>query len=248
MQELVKIGAHRIGVATVQTVNARDLHAFLEVGKDFSTWIKDRIAQFDFNENSDFVLLPEIGEQLYQGVNGRKDYYLSLDMAKELSMVERNERGKEARRYFIECERVAKAPPSIDLRNPATLATIAIQLIDVNKELSAKVEELTPKAEVHDRIADAHGTFNRTTAAKMLGVAPHTLIRWMRTNGWIYRRPGNADDIAYQSKIEAGLLEHKIQTGPRPDGTEWSSTAVRVTPKGLTVLAKAFPPAAALAG
>ena len=86
---------------------------------------------------------------------------------------------------------------------------------------------------------------NRTTAAKMLGVTPHTLIKWMRTHGWAYRRPGSDEDLAYQAKIAAGYLDHKINVGRRPDGTEWSSTQVRVTPKGLTVLAKAFPPAAA---
>jgi anti-repressor protein len=91
----------------VQTVNARDLHEFLKVGKDFSNWIKDRIKQFNFEENRDFIVFADIGEKP-QGGRPSKDYHLTLDMAKELSMVERNAKGKLARQYFIECERKLK--------------------------------------------------------------------------------------------------------------------------------------------
>lgn len=104
-----------------------------------------------------------------------------------------------------------------------------------------QIVEMQPKVEAHDRIAESHGTFNRTVAAKMLGITPHTLIRWMRTNQWTYRRPGSADDIAYQDKISSGYLEHKIATGQRGDGTTWASTHVYVTPRGLAALAKHFP-------
>lgn len=133
------------------------------------------------------------------------------------------------------------------LADPAALRTLLLQNVEKVIALEAENAELKPAAAALDRIAEAHGTFCRTTAAKMLGVPPHTLCRWMRTNGWTFRRPGDKDDTAYQSKINAGLLDHKVSTGPRPDGTEWSSTQVRVTPKGLTMLAKAFPPAAAAA-
>ena len=89
------------------TVNARDLHEFLEVGKDFSTWIQDRIVKFEFVENQDFTIFPENGENSSERGRGRpsKDYHLTLDMAKELAMVERTPRGKEARQYFIVCEK-----------------------------------------------------------------------------------------------------------------------------------------------
>jgi anti-repressor protein len=243
MDELVKIGSNRLGGATVQTVNARDLHTFLEVGSAFKDWIVRRVEDYGFSEGKDFCSF------LSESSGGRpaREYAISIDMAKELSMVERNDRGKEARRYFIECERVAKAAPSIDVRNPATLTTIALQLISVNKELAEKVEELTPKAAAHDRIAESFGSTNRRTAAKNLGIPPLTLNRWMRTNGWTYRIPNTADDLAYQSKVNAGYLEHKVETGEKPDGTLWTNTSVRVTPKGLLALAKAFPPPAALA-
>lgn len=104
MNRLIPVGTCQIGRQAVPTANARDLHTFLEVGKDFSTWIKDRIDQYAFVEHQDFEVFTEIGENL-RGGRPIKEYVLTLDMAKELSMVERNAKGKQARQYFIECER-----------------------------------------------------------------------------------------------------------------------------------------------
>lgn len=100
MTELIKIEPSRIGGEAIQTCNARDLHAFLEVKARFNDWIRNRVEDFGFQENQDFITLTRL---LVSG-GKRKDYYLSLDMAKELAMVERNAKGKEARLYFIDCE------------------------------------------------------------------------------------------------------------------------------------------------
>jgi phage anti-repressor protein len=81
----------------VQTVNARDLHAFLEVASRYNDWISNRIKQFNFEEGRDFVALTKN----LVGGGVEKEHFLTLDMAKELSMVERNAKGKEARQYFI---------------------------------------------------------------------------------------------------------------------------------------------------
>lgn len=117
MNHLIPVGTCQIGGQAVPTANARDLHTFLEVGKDFSTWIKDRIDQYAFAEHQDFEVFTEIGENSDEefcspflgskgrGGHNRKEYVVTLGMAKELSMVERNAKGKQARRYFIECER-----------------------------------------------------------------------------------------------------------------------------------------------
>lgn len=84
-------------------VDARELHEFLEVGRDFTTWIKDKINKYDFIENYDYaVTLTKTGER--QNVI-KHDYILKLDMAKEIAMMENNERGKQVRRYFIEVEK-----------------------------------------------------------------------------------------------------------------------------------------------
>jgi Rha family phage regulatory protein len=105
MNELITINIDEAGK---QTVSARDLHCFLESKQDFSTWIKHRINQYGFVENNDFVLLHKIVDQV-SGAKHMTEYHLTIDMAKELSMVERNEKGKQARQYFIEVQRKAEA-------------------------------------------------------------------------------------------------------------------------------------------
>ena len=90
----------------VQLCNARELHTFLDIGKDYSTWIKDRINEYGFIQDEDYFVITE-------RTNGRprKEYHITLDMGKELGMVERNERGRQIRQYFIRCERTLKALP-----------------------------------------------------------------------------------------------------------------------------------------
>lgn len=121
MNELFNLKLVETAGDQFRAVNARELHTFLEVGRDFSTWIKDRIDQYGFIDGIDYVLFskfsektqnrfkndsPHLGNQKIRGGDRRsKEYSLSLDMAKELSMVENNEQGRIARRYFIECEK-----------------------------------------------------------------------------------------------------------------------------------------------
>jgi anti-repressor protein len=97
----------------VQLCNARSLHAFLESKQQYSHWIKDRIADYGFQQNEDYLVITE-------RTNGRprKEYHITLDMGKELGMVERNERGRQIRKYFIECERRATQPKQIALPAP----------------------------------------------------------------------------------------------------------------------------------
>jgi phage anti-repressor protein len=118
MQNLITINEQSLSGAAEKTVNARDLHEFLGVRRDFNTWIKQRIAKYDFVEGVDFINLdsPISGNQVGHGGDRRSiDYHLTLDMAKQLSMVENTERGRQARKYFIECERVARAPERLPL-------------------------------------------------------------------------------------------------------------------------------------
>ena len=97
-----------IGGVLQPAVDARELHQFLGVKRDFSTWIKRRMTECGLVEDSDY-LLTKMGEQLPSGTKYRFEYYLKLDVAKELAMVEKNAKGREARRYFIACERCLMA-------------------------------------------------------------------------------------------------------------------------------------------
>lgn len=106
---LVPVYLGQIGGIPAHVVNARELHTFLGNERQFADWIKDRIEKYGFVQDQDFALVSQKSE-IKKGRGGdrrSKDYHLSLDMAKELSMVENNERGREARRYFIAMERQA---------------------------------------------------------------------------------------------------------------------------------------------
>lgn len=112
----------RLAGQSVSLVDARLLHGFLDVGRDYATWIKDRIAEYAFVEGEDFICVAnhqdfspkrgkihhatEFSPNRAKNRRGRpnRDYFLTLDMAKELAMVERTPRGRQARRYFIACE------------------------------------------------------------------------------------------------------------------------------------------------
>ncbi len=102
---LIKLQPQTINGNAVETVSARELHTFLEVGRDFSTWIKDRISKYEFVENTDYIMLPKTGELENKGLQGKIEYFVTLDMAKQLAMVENNEKGMQVRKYFIECEK-----------------------------------------------------------------------------------------------------------------------------------------------
>lgn len=109
-QQLVRVFDGVIGGMPAQVCDGRELHVFLKNGKQFSDWIKQRISQYGFEENQDFGIASPKSEAKRGGHN-RTDYHLTLDMAKELSMVENNDQGRMARRYFIEMERKALSQP-----------------------------------------------------------------------------------------------------------------------------------------
>ncbi len=100
---LVPVFSGSFNTKTELFCNARDLHIALQVGRKFATWITERIKEYGFVENQDFVAISQNREIGFG--RGKKDYHLSLNMAKELAMVERTEVGREVRRYFIQCER-----------------------------------------------------------------------------------------------------------------------------------------------
>ena len=231
MNELIPINAATIGGEEVNAVNARELHAFLEVGKDFSTWIKDRIKKYGFDEGVDFAKFdsPVSGNQ--RGGDRRSiEYYISLSMAKELCMVERNEKGKQARLYFIECEKIAKQKTTLALpQDYATALRALADQVDKTKQLEAKVHEDAPKVEYYDQLQDAPGEITFTRFAKLIGIQRKRLIDWLRANRYIY----GVSNTPYQTRIEQGLLVLRNPEGKtHSDGTPVFAPYAHVTPKG----------------
>lgn len=255
MNEIITINSATIGTESRQTVNARELHAFLEVGKDFSTWIKDRIEQYGFTESQDFVIAEVLSSPESGSTKARpqklKEYHLTLDMAKELSMVERNEKGKQARQYFIECERRAKqavADPTTLLNDPAAmrglLLTYTEKVIDLEIKVSERdklISHIQPQAEALQRLSLANGSLCITDAAKTLQIQPKKLFAVLQEHKWVYRRTGCNHWVGYQDKLQQQLLEHKTTTVSRSDGSEKIAEQVRITPKGLSKLSTMLP-------
>lgn len=117
-QALIPVFTGELIEQTTQYCNARDLHASLQVGRDFSNWIKDRIEQYGFVEGEDYS--PNLANRS-DGKPGKRrlDYHLTLDMAKELAMIENNEIGRQVRRYFIQAEKELRQRIIADLEEKA---------------------------------------------------------------------------------------------------------------------------------
>ena len=240
----IEIRALQLAGEIVQAVDARELHSFLGVRRDFSNWIRARIDQYGFVEGRDYLCSPVLASKDRGGVN-RKDYGLSLDMAKELSMVERTPRGKQARQYFIECERRAKAlVPRMDiaaaLNDPRALQALLLGQTERVIALEAAAVASAPKVAALDRIANSDGAVSLTQAAKALQKKPKEFRAWLYENGWIFRQTPFAPWQAYQPRLTRGQMVHKVITVGRLDGAMKITTQALVTSKGLACLAELF--------
>ena len=233
MTELIRIEPSRIGGETIQTCNARDLHAFLKVKARFNDWIRNRVEDFGFQENQDFITLTRL---LVSG-GKRKDYYLSLDMAKELAMVERNAKGKEARLYFIDCERIAKSKTAVPAlpSYPEALRQLA-DAIDRNGVLESQklalehqARENAPKVAFAEDVVASGKEVTITVAAKILGMPPQKFRDWLRKNGFLYANANHA----MQTSIRRGLMVVRFASFNHSDGTVGTSSTPHITGAGL---------------
>lgn len=229
-----------IGVDRVQTVDAKDLHAFLEVGRDFTTWIKARISEYGFQAHVDYVTdaSPDRGNQTGRGGDRRSvAYHLAIDMAKELAMVENSDRGRAVRRYFLDCERRAKAgtvhflvPKS--LPEALRLAADQAERIEAQK---AEIAALAPKAEFHDRVTEAVNCQTIAEVAKVLGTGQNRMFAWLRD-----QRILMSSNMPYQRFVDEGYF--RIVEGQYTDRRRESHTYTRtlVTGKGFAYIQKRF--------
>ena len=232
-KELIPLTTASIGDESQQTVNARELHAFLEVKSEFRNWIKNRIDGVGFEEEKDYVTF---GKNLPNGGKST-EYYVSVSMAKELAMLERNSKGKQARLYFINCEKIAKSKKSTfvipdnlpdALRLAADLAAKAKKLEHEKTQLQLQAANDAPKVEFTEAVTAGATDVNITAAAKTLGIGPRKFFDWLRQKGYIYKQSNQAN----QTMINSGCMVTRFANINHSDGTEKRPYA-HVTGKGL---------------
>ena len=245
MNELIPLHSQTIDGNAVETVNARELHEFLESKQDFSTWIKNRINEYGFIENQDFAVSHKKMENP-QGGRPAIEYHITLDMAKELSMVERNDKGKQARKYFIECEKKLREVVSVKAKyqlgiinaNTEIDRMVALSQYEIGyvKPLEKKVEEQAPKADYFDKLVDRNLLTNFRDTAKEFKVGQKFFINFLLDNKYIFRDKKNKLK-PYQNHIDSGLFELKefvrgehadVQTLITPKGRETFKLLIEV--------------------
>lgn len=232
-KNLINLTTASIGGEKQKGVSARDLHAFLEVKSRFNDWIANRIKDFDFVENQDYLTLTK------KIVSGglAKEYFLTLNMAKELSMVERNEKGKQARQYFIKCEKQLKEISQQQFAIPQTYAEalrLAADKEEENQRLKVKIEEDAPKVDYCDQIVADNESMTITKAAKVIGYPPRKLKDYIRQIGWLY---ANAD-TPMQHVITSGYMVLRYAHWTDVNGNAVEKPYAHVTAKGMFALYK----------
>ena len=239
-----KLYASKISEEVQQTVNARELHEFLGIKKAFSNWIKYQIERFGFTEGLDFVKsqdvgLPNLAHATPSGYNERIDYFISLSMAKELAMVCNTEKGKEARLYFIECERRVKklaSPPSLP-DYPTALRQLASEieknkaLENQNEVLENRIKECATKVELADNFIKSEGDFYIRVVAKAIGIGVETFFDWLRKHKFITKM-----NEPYADFCKRGILRPRAGTYSRSDGTSQTRLSARITTNGIVYI------------
>ena len=227
MNELIKLNQAKINNETVQTVNARELHTFMEVGKVFATWIKNRLETLGSVENEDYLVVQEVFPKMgKKGGRPKTEYYLTLDVAKHLAMMEKNEKGLQIRQYFIECERKLREH-QVKLA-PKTYVEALRALAD-EVEAHNKTQELlaiaAPKSEYFDKLVERNLLSNFTITAKEFGIKRKDLIDYLLTNKYVYR-DAHGNIVAYAAHVPT-LFEIKEFAKEKHAGTQ-----TLITPRG----------------
>lgn len=210
-------------------VMGRDLHAFLEVTTPYDKWLP-RMVAYGFEEEKDFSTF--LSEST--GGRPRQDHIITLDMAKEISMIQRTPKGKQARQYFIECEKQAKQATPALTEDEIVHQALAITSRKV-KELEARNEELEPKATAYDTFIGSDGTYSVGNVAKMLGVSQNKLFDMLRNSGIMIAK-GAMRNTPYQRYMHHFMV--KASNYERSNGERGTSYTTRVQPSGIDFIAR----------
>lgn len=220
-------------------VSLRDLHAFLEVSMRFTDWAK-AMFEYGFAESVDYMEVFPENRNNPSGGRPSRNWAIALDMAKEISMIQRTDKGKQARQYFIEVEkRKSVAPTGQNL--------LALAVIEAQKVIEAKdqrIAVLAPKASAWDSVVSSAGSWSYNDAAKVLcesgeiQIGEKRLVNRLVAWGYLYRDHKRRPHV-YQRFLEKGLFVAKARTyEDKITGQllESSAPQVRITGKGLDLI------------
>lgn len=227
MKELIRVTNTENG----QIVSARDLHKFLEIETAFNIWFP-RMCEYGFEDCKDFT---SIIFEHPKNKQPTRDYALTLDMAKEISMIQRTDRGKEARQYFIACEKKLR-----DISVPKTYAEalleagrLALEVENKNKQ----IETMKPKAEFFDQVTGSKDCFDMADVSKVcnLGVGRNILFKFLRESKIL-----RENNTPYQQYVDCGyfrVIESKFN---KPDGSVCINLKTVVYQKGIDFIIKRY--------
>ncbi len=243
MNEIIKITE----VDGRQVVSARELYAFLDIQTPFTMWA-ERMFEYGFSENIDYVSLSQKSEKP-QGGRPQLDYALTIDCAKEISMIQRNEKGKQARQYFIEVEKKFRTmqPGGGGFQIPQSfseaLMLAAKQAEEIEKQ-QKQLKEQAPKVLFSDAVATSTKSCLIRELAKLIkqnGVdtGENRLYAWLRNNGYLCKF-GESYNQPTQKAMEMGLFEIKKTSITKPSGDILVTTTTKVTGKGQIYFVNKF--------
>ena len=229
MNELIKVDYS----TDRPTVSARELHEFLEVSTEYRHWFP-RMCEYGFIEGQDFRSF------LTESIGGRpaQDAQLTIDMAKEICMLQRNEKGKQARQYFIQLEK--------DWNSPEKVMARALQIADQKLHmLAAQVEEMRPHALLGRAITTADtsiliGDFAKILRQNGVLMGAKRLFVWMRENGYLIKRKGTDWNLPTQRSMEMGLFEIKESVHIDGNGCNRITRTPKLTGKGQEYFIEKF--------
>ena len=228
MNELIKITEYNGN----QAVSARDLHKFLEITERFSSWF-ERMLQYGFVENTDYQGCEFFNTLANQTLT---DYALTLDCAKEISMIQRSKKGKEAREYFIACEKRLRAGISLPQNYKEALQSLLIEVetkerLQAQNELQAKeLEKQAPKVAYYDEVLTSQSTYNANQIAKELGMSAETMNKLLHKLEVQYKQGGQW--LLYRPHQNKGYTKTVTHTYTNSQGQTCSRMSTVWTEKG----------------
>lgn len=209
-------------------VSGRQLHEALEVKTKYADWF-NRMIDYGFAENQDFLLLKN-EQQTGRGGHNKVDHIIKLDMAKEIAMIQRTERGKQVRQYFIQVEK--------DFNSPEKIMARALLMADQKvHKLEAKIEADRPKVLFAEAVSASHTSILVGELAKLLkqngvDIGATRLFNWLRAHGYLIKRNGRDWNMPTQKSVEMGLIRVKETSITHADGHITVSKTPLVTGKG----------------